>query len=50
MAQNRVGTAQSNDWAALDLFVGEGRVLQVGHDGSIDVGRGVTYGKRAGSR
>ncbi len=49
MAQNRVGS-RSGTTGLLDLFVGEGRVLQVGHDGSIDVGRGVTYGKRAGSR
>ncbi len=50
MAQSRIGTAHTSEYFALQLHAGEGRVLQVGHDGSVDIGRGVTYGKRTGSR
>lgn len=49
MAQGRVGTASSNDWAVLRLNSGEANVLHVSHTGEVRIG-GAAAGRKVGSR
>lgn len=49
LAQNRLGTAETNRWAALRLMSGEMNVLHVSHTGEVRIGTG-TAGAKVGSR
>ncbi len=49
LAQNRLGTADSNHWAALRLMSGEMNILHVSHTGDVRIGTGAA-GAKVGSR
>lgn len=49
MAQNRVGTATSDNWTPLQFKAGENNVLRVNNDGTVRIGaQGI--GRKVGSR
>ena len=50
LSQNRIGSASSGNWVMLQLKSGEHNLIQIFHDGRIELGPAHVNGQKTGSR